>query len=76
MTKPTPIEWVEPTPEEKAAQRDTNRKQTICTCAMQIVALQKLSGDSLDSPRAIARKSFELAEAFWDELQARGLEIG
>lgn len=55
-------------------QRESARKQTITTVAMHIIMVQKITSDSIDPPRAIARKAFDLAMAFWDELEARGLQ--
>lgn len=58
-----------------AVQRDATRKQTITTVAMHIIMVQKITSDSIEPPRAIARKAFDLAMAFWEELQVRGLEL-
>ncbi len=72
-------EYREPTDQERDAARmrelENNRKMTICSCAMAIIQVNKITADSLDSPRAIARKAFDLAFAYWDELEARGLIV-
>lgn len=75
MSGGIPIGMWQPSPEDIARQRDNGRKSTICSVAASLMQVHKMTGSEMETPRAVARKCFDQAEAYWDELQARGLEI-
>lgn len=75
MNFPLGLSMGAPSPEQIEKMKTDARNSLTTTVAMQcMIALSVAKDRQLESPRATARAAFDLAQAFVDEHEVRGLE--